>query len=273
MKRLHLIMVATLVLILSCKKEITSPDPAPIPPSPEPILLKDIVMPNLPSPYYHFEYDNSGKAVFASFASDFTRYDILYSNGRISEMKNNILVNKDRLLYSYDDAGRVTEIRYTDSTGLVYTKLLFTYQGQQLAEEDRIRKSGTDFITDRTLNFSYGPDGNLSFLIHHYLPFNGQGEVIYTDYFTLYDDKPNADGFSLLHDEFFDHLVLLPGVTLQKNNPGKETRTGDAVNYEVTYSYTYNEKNLPLERKGDFVFTNGPDAGKHYPTNTFFSYY
>ena len=134
MKRLYLFLAAALVLNLSCKKENTNPDPAPPPPPLEPIFLRDIVIPNLPSPYYHFEYDNAGKAVFASFASDFTRYTILYSNGQISEMKNNIIVNKDMLLYSYDDAGRVTEIRYADSTGQVYTKLLFSYQGQQLTQ-------------------------------------------------------------------------------------------------------------------------------------------
>jgi hypothetical protein len=40
--------------------------------------LKDIIYPHLPSPYYHFEYDDQGKLKLASFASDFFRYDVKY---------------------------------------------------------------------------------------------------------------------------------------------------------------------------------------------------
>jgi hypothetical protein len=49
---------------------------------------------------------------------------------------------------------------------------------------------------------------------------------------------------------FFDHLVLLPGVQLQKNNPRKETLTGNTGNYTVNYTYTYNDKDLPLFKTG-----------------------
>jgi hypothetical protein len=43
-------------------------------------------------------------------------------------------------------------------------------------------------------------------------------------------------------------------VHLQINNPGKEIRTGDGINYQV--NYTYNEKNAPLTKKGDGILTN-----------------
>ena len=106
-----------------------SPPPDPVIPV---VFLKDVVIPRLPSPYYHFEYDAAGKVSFVSFASDFTRYDVVYNGDRISEMKNNIIVNKDRLQYSYDNAGRVSTVTYADSTGLVYTRLNLSYDGKKL---------------------------------------------------------------------------------------------------------------------------------------------
>ena len=111
------------------------------------VLLKDVVLSNLPSPYYHFEYDTKGKVSFVSFASDFNRYNVIYRQSKISEMKNNILVNKDRLKYLYDSAGRVSTVKYTDSTGVVYARVNFTYNGQKLIKVKRERKSEAGFIT------------------------------------------------------------------------------------------------------------------------------
>ncbi|HEX3167771.1 MAG TPA: hypothetical protein VHQ93_15990, partial [Chitinophagaceae bacterium] len=110
-------------------------------------------------------------------------------------------------------------------------------------------------------------------LTYHYFAFNGQTDAVFTDRFEKYDNKINVDGFGLLHNEFFDHLVLLPGVQLQKNNPGKETRTGNAENYAVNYIYTYNEKNLPLTKKGNLTILTGNNAGQQFETNSVFSYY
>ena len=47
-----------------------------------------------------------------------------------------------------------------------------------------------------------------------------QGSVVR---FEQYDSGINVDGFDQIHDDFFDHLVLLPGVQLQQSNPGRET--------------------------------------------------
>ena len=270
----RLLFVITAFILVSCKKEnYISPDsPFPDPVIPA-VLLKNIEIPRLPSPYYHFEYDTAGRVVFVSFASDFTRYNVVYNGGRISEMKNNILVNKDRLQYLYDSEGRISTVTYADSTGLVYTRLNLSYDGKKLIEIDRERKSGSGFIIDKILTMSYHPDGNLLDLTYHYLPFNGQPEATYKDRFEQYDNKINVDGFGLIHNEFFDHLVLLPGVQLQKNNPGKESRTGQAQNYTVDYTYTYNDKNLPLTKKGNLVILSGNNAGQRFETNSIFSYY
>jgi hypothetical protein len=275
--RYGFVLISTLFIAFSsCKKEkepVTPPHSVPEEPPIAVALLKDITIPNLPSPYYHFEYTASGTASFASFASGFNQYNLVYSNGRIHQMRNNIVVNKDTIQYLYDNADRVDRINYIAEGGNVYVKISLAYDAQKLIKIDREKKLGNNFILDKTMTMSYHADGNLKDLTYHYFPFNGSAEHIFTDHFDQYDSKVNVDAFGLLHNEFFDHLVLLPGVQLQKNNPLKESRTGDAANYNITYTYTYNDKNHPVNKKGDLVFTTGTDTGKRFQTNSFYSYY
>lgn len=242
------------------------------PPPPTGVLLKDVVIPNLPSPYYHFEYDAAGKILAASFASGARNYNLTYDGGRLTEMKN--AGNQDRLDYVYDNAGRVSLVKYTDVDGTVFTTLFFTYSGQKLTEIERDRRVTGGFIIDKTMMFSYYPDGNVSEITEHHPAIDGvQTEATYTDRYEQYDDKLNVDGFSLIHTEFFDHLVLLPGVQLQKNNPARVTHTGDGDNYVINYTYYFDGSNRPLDKVGDLLFTTGPNAGVHFGTASQFSYY
>ena len=238
------------------------------------VLLKDIVASSLPSPYYHFEYDATGRMTFASFASELTRYDLSYTAGRLSEMTNNILVNHNRLVYFYDGAKRVSEVRYVDDTGVVFTRVHYAYDGTKLIGVERERKTANGFVVDKTMSLSYGADGNLLDLTEHFVAIAGiQNDATFTDHYEQYDTGINVDGFSLLHDEFFDHLVLLPQVQLQKTNPGVVSRSGDGLNYRIEYSYTYDDKNRPLSKLGDVTIRNGADAGRRIPTSSVFSYY
>ena len=278
MRNLYLLLITVFTVFSSCKKEIdvssgnNSREKESL--LKDQVLLKDIVIATLPAPYYHFEYDSTSKASFVSFASDFTRYNIVYRNKKIDELRNNILVNKDRLHYVYDSLGRVTLVRYLDATGAVFTKVKLAYNGQKLIKLSRLRKSGTDFVVDKTMKFSYQPDGNLSVIDYHYPPFGAQTETSFRDKFENYDNKRNVDGFSLVHNDFFDHLVFLPDVQFQVNNPTKETRSGDGTNYVVNYTYTYNDKNLPLTKKGKLTITStGSDQGNVISTSTTYSYY
>jgi hypothetical protein len=244
------------------------------PPPPTSVLLKDIVIPRLPSPYYHFEYDGQGKVSSVSFASGLTTYDVTYATGRIDEMKNNTIANHDRLVYVYDDANRVTAIKETDESGVVFTVLFFTYSGDKLVGLERDRRVTGGFILDKTQSFSYYPDGNLLELTEHRPAIDGvQPETSVTDRFEQYDSGINVDAFSLIHDDFFDHLVLLPTVQLQKSNPRHVTRTGDADNYSIDYTYTYDSQNRPRTTSGDLTFVTGPSAGQHFQVGSVFSYY
>jgi len=264
--------------VLACNGEsgTTAPPQSPPPPPPPPaaVLLKEIVVPRLPSPYYHFEYDTGGRITTLSFASEFFTYDVRYANDRISEMRNITLATGTRLVYAYDDAGRVSGVRYVDSNGVTFTLLVFSYDGQKLTGIERDRRVEGGFIIDKTVSLSYYADGNLRELTEHRPAIEGQqDETTTVDRFEQYDDKINVDGFTLIQDEFFDHKVLLPGVQLQKGNPARQTHTGDGVNFTVDFSYSYDGRNRPLAKTGALTFLNGSDAGKTFETSSAFSYF
>src|SRR5690348_13464732 len=98
----RLTVVGAVTALASCDGEVTSPvGPPPPPPA---VLLKAVVLSNLPPPYYHFEYDAAHRITKASFAAGLRLYQVLYDEDRISEIRNQMLGNGDRLLYRYDDA-------------------------------------------------------------------------------------------------------------------------------------------------------------------------
>jgi len=266
-------LVATSILAaIACGCDDSTPT-APVPPPATPVLLKDVVIDRLPSAYYHFEYDAAGHIKTVSFASGLTAYEVTYEGGRIAQMRNNTLVNMDRLVYFYDNAGRVRAVTYLDANGQVYTRLLLTYDGSKLTMTERERRTDTGFVIDKTMSFSYYADGNLLELTEHHRPIEGGPETTTVDRFEQYEDTVNVDGFGLIHDEFFDHLVLLPDVQLQIGNPAREILSGDGINYEVGYVYTVDGLNRPLTKVGDLILLNGPDAGLHVQTRSVFSYY
>ncbi len=275
---LTLLVVITFLsaFVISCKKENGGDVPPPPPPQDPPaptVLLKEIVIPNLPSPYYHFEYDQTGKPKFVSFASDLTRYDIIYDGNRIIEMRNNSLGNLDTVRYFYDNSGRAIAVNYIDIAGNVYIKVALTYDGQKLIKLERRRMLGGEFVLNKVLSFIYYNDGNLKQVTDH-RPFVKDRQPESTDIlrYEEYDSNVNADAFQILHLDFFDHLVLLPGVRLQKNNARKEIFTG-FNSYTAQYTYSYDEKHQPLTKTGDVLFTGGPEAGRRFQTNATYTYY
>src|SRR3982751_2577872 len=104
----YLFLFMASAVLFACKKEKTNALPSQ-PPVQEPgLLLKDITIPNLPSPYYHFEYGADGKPVVIGFSNGFFTYNIRYEAGKVKEMTNIGVGNSDRLEYLYDNAGKVT---------------------------------------------------------------------------------------------------------------------------------------------------------------------
>jgi hypothetical protein len=246
---------------------------SPTPPAPS-VFLKDVVELRLPSPYYHFTYDPSGRVATASFAGGIRAYGVAYDGDRIAELRNDAVGNRDRLAYAYDDAGRVGTVSYVDETGAVFARVRLAYADGRLAGLERERLLDGAFAVERSMAFSYYPDGNLLEIADRHPAIAGrQDETNAVLHFDGYDDGINVDAFELIHDEFFDHLVLLPAVQLQKGNPARVTRTGDGVNYVEELAYTYDAAKRPREKNGVLTYTNGPDAGRQFATQSLFTYY
>lgn len=266
----------SLMLFVSCKKhEIRPTLPEPPFTSAKHILLKDIIIPNVPSPQYHFEYNTDSLVTRAEFESEYTRYDVLYSAGRISEMRNNIIINHDTLRYSYDSEGKVTLIKFIDDANTVYRHAIFTYTGNLIKEIrwDHKQSDGS-FFTDRTLTFSFYADGNVKTITEHRPPLPGVEDYVSISTFEQYDDRVNVDDFSLVHDGVHDHLFLLQGFRIQKNNPRKETLSVNGVDFvAVDYTYTYNNDNTPSDKAGSLLYLSGQYGGQRFQTNTFYTYY
>lgn len=270
MRIIYALSITFLFISTSCKKD------KPVRPSGPPVpltgKLKDMTERNLPSPAYHFEYNDSGAISKASIYSGLISYNLRYQGKKILRMEST--TNQDTLQYDYFADG-LTIIFVKDHTGFIYRRCLVSYSssGQLQNLEWQIAEGNIGYAIERTHQFTYDSDGNLSEMVTHMYPVGSQQEATYTDKYANYDDKVNEDGFSLLHPFQLEHLILLPEFKLQRNNPRLEVRTGDGANFQVNYTYTYDGSGRPLVKDGDFLWTNGTDNGKHVAIQTTYSYY
>ncbi|HEY4150286.1 MAG TPA: hypothetical protein VGM41_15210 [Chitinophagaceae bacterium] len=270
MKTAYIFLLTFFITFISCHKE--NPGHPPDPPVPLTGKLKDMTVRNLPSPAYHFEYNDFGGFSAASIYSGLVSYNIRYDGKKILRMES--IVNKDTLQYQYYN-GDLTVIRINDRNGVTYRRCLITAAASGKLEEVewQLREGNIGYAIERIYQFSYAPNGNLMEMVTHMYAVGSQQDATYIDKFDNYDDKPNADGFSLLHPFQLEHLILLPEFTLQSNNPRHEVRTGDGVNYEVNYTYSYDAAGRPVQKTGDVLWKSGPENGKHFETLSTFSYY
>jgi hypothetical protein len=265
------LVLAAMVVLSACRSErITDP----VIPSLPVVPLKDIVIPGLPEPYYHFAYDSLGRVSQVSFAAQFLDYEAKYVDDRLDDLQNNAFGNTDHSLYTYDDYGRVSAVTFLNAAGAVKGHYYLTYDGSRLVKLERDRLAGTVLAINKVLRFTYHPDSNLKQMVDHRPLVPGfQDSSTVTHLFEEYDTNVNVDAFSLLHGDFFDHLVLLPNVLLQRNNPLKETVTSSTQVKLTTYVITVDADKRPLTKIGDFTIVSGPNAGQKFTSQTFFSYY
>lgn len=273
MLRVCLLMMLIVLGLSACTKNNQNNLPDSPTDTPQPVLLKDFSINNLPSPYYHFKYNEKDEISFASFGSGLLMYDVLYSNGKIAEMRSNTAVNRDTLRYSYNKDGLPDVVRYIDETG-VFRYCSFSYTNGRLTEAQWKLETAGGLALERTMNFSYYEDGNVAKISDQKHAVNGRPESSNASEFSLYDDKVNAGGFALVHDgENADHLLLYIQVMLQKNNPGKLVFNNGALTYQVDYTYSYNEMKLPLTRRGLVTMLAGPREGEQFISNASYTYY
>ena len=270
----HRLRLMVLALAAACGADAPTAAPLPAPsPTPRAGLLREIVLEHLPDPFYHFDYDATGRIEAVSYASGLRRYVVTYTAGRISEVRDVASPGGDRLVYAYDGAGRAGEVTLLDAEGMQQGRILLAYDGGRLFALRRERRIDGTLVFDKAMLFSYGPDGNVREVVEHHPPVvAGQPTIDFVDRYELYDEKTNVDGFSLLQREFGDHLLLLPGVQLQKGNPGRLTRTGDGINFTIDYTYTY-DGNRPLTKRGAGLIVDDGRTGPAFETVSRFSYY
>lgn len=269
MPKISLLILLIALSQICCKKGKDNNLIKPIFPPP---FLKDISIANLPSPYFHFEYNPNGAISFISVESGFKKYEVLHSNGKMVDIRSNIIINKDTLRYSYNPDGLPATVNYINETG-IFRKCEFFYSTGHLIKAVWELKVGSTFEPDRTMNFTYSDDDNVQTISEIRHPISGRPGFIINREFSEYDDKRNVDGFSLLYDyDNSDHLLLFNHLPVQKNNPGKVLYTGGS-HYQVLYTYDYNEKNCPVSRQGQLTMLSGPRKGEQFTSNTSFSYY
>jgi hypothetical protein len=238
------------------------------------VSLKDIVIPGLPEPYYHFAYDSLGRVSSVSFASQLTNYNVTYSGGRLDQLQNNVFGNNDRSVYNYDAQGRVSVVTFLDGADGVFGHYYMTYSGSQVVKIERDREASGAFVINKVLTFTYYPDSNLKQMVDHRPLVAGfQDSTTVTHLFENYDSNVNVDAFDLLHGDFFDNLVLLPTVLLQRGNPAKETVTTSAQVRVTANAFTFDGDKRPVTRTSELTIVSGPNAGQKFTTQTFFSYY
>jgi hypothetical protein len=260
-------LIFTIVLsafIVSCHKPIDDQKPPQQPVTDKrTVLLKEVLIEHLPSPYFQFTYFDSF-VTNISFASNLLAWDLQYENNRVKRMINTM--NQDSLVYFYANE-RVATIRHIAAAdGKPRWRYDFEYNGTGQLEEINwwaFPVPGSDSVLDRKVLLQYQPDGNLSKYDDYRRDLNGDFGLAITVELKDYDNGVNVDDFSLLKD-FFDDLLFLPQVKLQKNNPRQLLWHGIDNDYTFTYSYQYGSNRLPLEKDYTILVNKGTNAGDQF---------
>lgn len=265
------LIIMSCMFLHACKKNNDQyPDPPPHDSGTKVGKLKDLVAEHLPSPFYHFDYTDKGITTDISFASGLLNYKLSYKNGKLDKMTN--IFNRDVLFYYYNGS-QVKFIRNIKPNGRVVWNYSFEYNaGNQLTEVRwyRFNDAGTDSTLLRKSTLEYFADGNLS-QYEDYRNTTGPLEWSGRYEFSDYDGGTNVDDFSVLKD-FFDNVLYLPGVRLQKNNPRKLFITSLVNDYDITYTWTY-QNNLPVNKSSKFILLRGSGSKDPVIAGTTYSYY
>jgi hypothetical protein len=234
------------------------------------VLLKDVIVTGLPSPYYRFEYDADKYVTEINFADGFNIYELEYSNKKLSKMTNSRIGNQ--LLYTYS-SGNVSLITELTSFDQVVWKYRMAYNNNNQLTEIRWYQfnGGTDSILFRKVLLAYSSDGNLSSRDDYRLETGNVLAWSSNTKYLDYDNGINVDGFAVFKD-FFESLIFLPAVKIQKNNHRTEIITGTQNDYRITYTYEYSN-GLPVTENGTMIQTRGNGNGQPFLFTNHFSYY
>lgn len=258
------VFVAAFTALVSCSDK----DPLP-PPGAKPVTdqyevrVRDIVVTNSPSPYYGFAYNDSGYVTSLNYASSLYIYHYYYKNQRIDSVTSTS-TDARYLLYNYTGKLVTSVDQFNDAGKWLVASIQYDQQNR-VSKMTWRQKSATEF--DKVSEFTYYDDGNVKQLKTTY-PTTGITSVV--DY-EAYDNKRGVDGFNIFKD-FMDHVILLPGVRFQYNNPVRMKIVSGPNERIIRHDYVYRDS-LPIERNSHTQVTAGPSAGQAFTVHTTFSYY
>src|SRR6478672_2016603 len=127
-------MVIAPITIACHKYPINQPEPPIVAMG---LKVKDITEKNLPSPYYHFEYNDTGNITIAGVQAGLRIYDVEYNGNNIESMEDTVdPVNKVRLDYEYRN-GDLFVVRVKDKNGVTFRHCIFSFSpSHQLQQMD-----------------------------------------------------------------------------------------------------------------------------------------
>src|SRR5689334_9001817 len=160
------LLTASLILtfvIVSCNKNPVRPTQTPI--DATGLRVKDINERNLPSPYYHFEYDDSGRINLLNYQSGLRVYTVRYSGDNIIGMES---ATGPTLEYIYVN-GEFVGIKVKNRNGEVIENCIVSYNSSHWLQEIEwdVSDGNTGFLIEQTLTYSYYPDGNVMEVVTH----------------------------------------------------------------------------------------------------------
>jgi hypothetical protein len=273
-KNLWMMAVLFLLTAVGCSKENIHDKPAlgPEEPGTNAVLLKEIIQEKLPSPAYHFFYDRKGKVRTIELSSGLISYDVVYEGGKIARLENK--KHQTGLQYAYD-GNRVRSILHynerEENVDAVY-HLEYHFNGllKSLSYFSYLNTKNDSVLT-RDFHFLYHDDGNLASVEEKRRGDNGGMVFSKAMMYAEYDEGRNMEGTGILRD-FFDDLLYLPEITLQKNNPVVVKMATAGGKFLIRNHFQY-QGEIPILKMSKMTQTGGSGMGDSFTFVTRYTYY
>ena len=272
----YFLVVAVLISFagVGCRKEknIDEPSPGGGSPGTKTALLKQIIQDKLPSPAYHFYYDKRNQVSRIELSSGLFSYDVLYDGLKVNRLENK--KHQSGLKYLYEN-NRIRCIqKFSGMEETVSAAYYLDYHFNGLLKNINYFEYGnnkTDSLLSRTFSLMYHDDGNLASVEEKRIAENGTLQFSKAMMYGEYDEGKNMEGTGILRD-FFDELLYLPEMTLQKNNPAVVKMAIAGGKFLIRNHFQYDGK-IPVLKMSKMTQTGGTGMGDSFTFMTRYTYY
>lgn len=257
-------LLSGLFVLTGCQKNTASN--FPVITDAQAIRLKEVTIRGLPSPYLRLKYDAQNFITEIGYESGTYLYIPAYKNGRLHKMVNTAFAEHDTLYYYYS-GDQVSRIDWVAVGNGKREETFFSYDNRGRLTTAAWKKVNQLDFYKRQLFFYNQQDNMVRCDIFYDLGTGLEKTNMYL--FDQFDDKENLTSNELLKEY---HLLFLPQVRLQKNNPLSAHSFGLENDFNLQYSYQYN-RNLPVSKTTLMTQTRGSGAGNSIVGETSYSYY